>query len=184
MEKIIEKAKENFEKILENFLEEINKIRAGRPTPALVEDLVVEAYGVKTPLKQVASISVQPPRTILIEPWDKNIIKEIEKALSESNLNANISISGASVRAILPELSAERRSELIKIIHDKKEDARVSIRNIREKAWQEIQDKEENKELTEDDKFRLKDELQEAVDDYNKKIDENADKKEEELKTI
>lgn len=183
MEETIKKTKDEFEKILNNFLEEINKIRAGRATPALIEDILVDVYGVKTPIKQLASISLQGPKIIIVEPWDKNIIKNLEKTISLS-LNATASASETGVRVVLPELSAERREELVKILHDKKEDARIAIRNSREKRWQEIKNKEKEKEISEDEKFRFKKELQKTVDDFNNLIEEKSDKKEEELKTI
>lgn len=184
MEQITKNVKEDLDKAAFSFLEEINKIRAGRPTPSLVEDINVSVYGSKMPIKQLASISVEGPRMIIVEPWDKNIVKEIEKALSGSDLNANVSASGANIRVALPELSEERRGELIKILHDKKEDARIFVRNTREKAVKETEEKEKNKEISEDDKFRFKKELQKIVDETNKKIEESTNKKEEELRTI
>ncbi len=178
---IIEKIKPEFEKVI-NFLEgELTKIRTGRASPSLVENTIVECFGQKFPLKQLAAISSQGPKQIVIQPWDKSYIEPIEKALSKSSLGTSPVVDKDLIRISLPPLSDEYRKSLLKIISEKQEEARKTIRRWREKAWDEIQEKSKEGEIREDDKFRAKDELQELVDEYNKKIEEMVERKKKEI---
>lgn len=169
---------------VERFREEIKKIHTGRATPVLVEDILVDYYGSKAPIKQVASINVPEPRVIVIAPWNKDDLVSIQKALGESELKVNPQNDGEVIRINLPPLTEERRKELTKLVGTEKESSRVGIRKTREDAWDEIQKLEGSGGISEDDKFRFKDELQEIVDRYNKELDEIAKKKEEEIMTI
>lgn len=178
---IIEKIKPEFEKVI-NFLEgELTKIRTGRASPSLVENTIVECFGQKFPLKQLAAISSQGPKQIIIQPWDKSYIEPIEKALSKSSLGTSPIVDKDLIRISLPPLSDEYRKDLLRIISEKQEEARKTIRRWREKAWDEIQEKFKEGEIREDDKFRAKDELQELVDKYNEKIEEMVDRKKKEI---
>ncbi len=181
---IIENKREEFEKAVDFFKTEIGKIRTGRASSSLVEDLLVDYYGAKTPLKQIASVNVPEARLIVISPWDKDGLVNIEKAIAESDLNLNPDNDGDVIRINIPPLTEERRKDLAKLLNQKAEEARVSIRRTREEIWEEIQGKEKSGEIGEDDKFSGKDNLQEVVDEYNKKIEEMRAKKEEEIMTL
>jgi len=181
---IIEKVKPELEKSIEHFKEELNQLRTGRASTAIVENLQVEYYGVNTPIKQVASISVPEPRTVVISPWDKNSLVNIEKAIRESQLNLNPQNDGQVIRINIPPLTEERRKELVKILNQKSEEAKISVRKHREDVWEEIQEMEKTGKIGEDDKFHGKDKLQEVIDGYNKKIEEIRSNKEQEILTV
>lgn len=172
------------DKAIEYFKEDVAVLSTGRANPALVEKVQVESYGVKTPLRQLASISVPEPKQLRIEPWDKNLLKEIEKAVNESNLGFQAVVDGDIVRITLPQMTEENRKDLIKILKDKLEHAKVSIRSIREKTKEAIVAAEKNKELTEDDKFDFLKELDKEVETWNKRIDDIGEAKEKEILTV
>ncbi|MFH0854658.1 MAG: ribosome recycling factor [bacterium] len=184
MSQIILQHNVEFEKVIEHFKTEISSLKTGRATPLLVENILVESYGSKMPLKQVASISAPEPKCILIEPWDKSIVKEIEKAIINSNTGLNPKNEGQQLRITISPLTEEDRKNLIKILHQKAEAARISIRGLRDKIKDNIQAMEKGKEITEDDRFRLQKELDEFTGDYNENIKEIGDKKETEINTI
>lgn len=184
VKEIIEKKKPEIEKSLEHFKEELNQVRTGRASAALVESLLIDYYGAKSPLKQVASITIPEPRTITIAPWDKDNLVNIEKAIRESQLNLNPNNDGQVIRINIPPLTEDRRKELIKIINQKAECARIALRKHREDAWEEIQNLEKDGKIGEDDKFIGKDKLQEMVDEYNAKIEEIRAKKEQDVMTV
>ena len=178
---IIDKIKPELEKVI-SFLEgELTKIRTGRASPSLVENTIVECFGEKFPLKQLAAISSQGPKQIIIQPWDKSYIEPIEKALSKSSLGTSPVVDKDLIRISLPPLSDEYRKSLLRIISEKQEESRKTIRRWREQAWDEIQEGFKNKEIREDDKFRAKDELQKLVDKYNEKIEEMVERKKKEI---
>jgi len=178
---IINKTKPEMEKVL-NFLEkELQGIRSGRATPLLVEDVQVACFGQTFPLKQLSSISVPGPREILIQPWDKSYIEGIVKALEQTGIGASPIVDKDSVRINLPALSEDFRKDMVKIIAEKQENARQTIRKWRDDAWSEIQEKSREGKIREDDKFKGKEELQDLIDEYNKKIDELGEKKKKEV---
>ncbi len=181
---IINKRKDDLEKSIEHLKLEMGKIRTGRANPSMVEDLLVDYYGTKTPMKQIASINTPEPRLIVIQPWDKGALTAIEAAIRESDLNLNPNNDGILVRINIPMLTEERRKEMVKMLNQKAEEGRIAVRTIREEIWKEIQDAEKRGEISEDDKFRGKDKLQEIVDEYNKKIEEVRTKKEAEIMTV
>jgi len=176
--------KEDFGKAIEFYKTDISGLRTGRATSAMVENVVVEAYGVKQPLKAVASINILDPKTLMLDPWDKSVLTNLEKAIREANLGMNPVNDGRGIRLSLPELTVERRQELIKILRERTEQARISIRKIREDIKDMILVEEEDKNIAEDEKFRLMEELDKAVKDYNEDIKEIANKKEEEISTV
>lgn len=184
MKTIIESKKQDLDKTVEHLLVEMGKIRTGRANPALVENLMIDYFGSKTPLKQVASINAPEARLLVIQPWDKSSLAAIEQAMRESDLNLNPNNDGQVIRINIPPLTEERRKELVKLLNQRAEDAKISIRNIREEAWKEIQNMEKEGKISEDDKFSGKDQLQKVIDEYNKKIDETREKKEKEILTI
>lgn len=180
----IEAKRASFESAVEHFKDEAAKIRTGRANPGLVEGLMVDYYGVKTPLKQIASIAIPEARQILIQPWDKGSLVQIEAALRESDLGLNPNNDGIAIRITLPALTEERRHEFVKALNSRAEESRIVIRNVREEVWKEIQDLEQAGEIAEDDKFHGKEELQKIVDEYNSRIEETRTKKEEEILTV
>lgn len=178
---IIDKIKPELDKTI-NFLErELDKIRTSQVTPALVEDIEVECFEQKFILKQLAAISTPKGREILIQPWDKSYIESIEKAISRSTLGANPIVDKDVIRLSLPPLSAEYRENLSRILFQKMEEARKTVRRWRGEAWDKIQELHQTGKIREDDKYRGKSELQDLVDEYNKKIRELGEKKEKEI---
>jgi ribosome recycling factor len=175
---------ESFQGALDHFSQEAGKIRTGRANPSLVEHVSVDYYGTRTPLSQVAAISIPEARQILIQPWDKGTLGLIEAAIRESDLGLNPSNDGTAVRITLPALTEDRRKELVKTLNAKAEDARIAIRATREDVGKAIQESEKKGEIAEDDKFLAKDELQKVVDDYNQKLEVLRKKKEEEILTV
>lgn len=164
------------------FKNETASLRANRATPALVENILIDSYGVKMPLKHVASINVEDAKTLRVSPWDVSALKNIESGISSSNLGIQPIIDKQSVRLVLPELSEERRKSLIKILGEKLEEAKIALRRERDEVWKDIQEKEREGEISEDDKFRLKDKMQEIIDKTGKELEEIAQKKEQEIK--
>jgi ribosome recycling factor len=181
---IINGIKPNLDRALEKFKEELGSLRTGRATPALIETVEVECYGSRLPLKQVAAISAPEPRVLIVQPWDRNVIKDIEKSISAARSGLSVVMAGDLIRINIPPLNEESRKELVRALHQKMESARIVIRSLREQAWKEIQGKERSGEIREDDKFRGKDELQKLIDDYNKKIEDLGGIKEKEIITV
>lgn len=181
---IITQKRADFEAAIEHFKVEGGKLRTGRANPSLVEDLLVDYYGTKTPLKQIASVNTPEARLIAIQPWDRGALVAIESAIRESDLNLNPTNDGILIRIALPMLTEERRKDLVKVLNQKAEEARISVRSIREDAWKEIQAAENDGLMSEDDKFKGKEKLQEVVDEFNKKIEEVRAKKEQEIMTV
>ncbi len=176
--------KGEFDKVIEFLKHDISGLRTGRASAVLVEDIPVAAYGTKQPMKATATISVADPKTLTIEPWDKSLVGDIEKAIRDSGLGLNPINDGRMIRLCLPELTVDRRQELIKVLHQKQENARISIRREREALKDKIQDAEKNKEINEDEKYSLQDTLDKLVKDYNETIKELGEKKEQEINSI
>lgn len=173
--------KKRIEEIQEWLSTELANIHTGRATPAVLDRLSVEAYGARVSVKEVAGINIEDARTLRITPWDASQIKAIEKAIISSDLGLSVSVDDKGLRASFPQLSAERRETLAKVVKSRLEDARVTLRKEREEAWQDIQKQEKDKKISEDDKFRLKDEMQKITDEANKNLEDVADKKEKEV---
>lgn len=184
IKELIAEKTSNFENAIEHFANEASKIRTGRANPGLVENLMVDYYGTKTPLKQVANIMIPEARQILIQPWDKGSLVQIEAAIRESDLGLNPGNDGVALRITLPALNEDRRRDFVKALNSKAEEARIAIRTVREVIWKDIQDKEHAGEISEDDKFQGKEELQKVIDEYNQKIETIREKKEEEILTV
>ena len=180
---LIDNLKPELDKAMEFLKKELMKIKTSRATPAMVEDIMVDCYNQKLPIKQLGSISAPQPRLITIQPWDKSILSDIEKAIRNQSSFSPV-VDGEIVRINIPSLSEEQRKEYVKIIAEKAEEARISIRLHRERVWKEIQEMERKGEIREDDKFRAKDELQELIDDYNEKIEDMKKNKESEVMTV
>lgn len=180
----ISAADAEFQKALAHFRGECNRLQIGRAQPALVEELKVEAYGTMQPLKSLASISVPDPKTLQIQPWDKGILGAVERAIQMANLGLNPINDGRVVRVPMPPLTEERRKELVKVVHQMAENAKISIRNARGAAHGAFKTMEEAKEITEDDRRLAEKHLQEKVDKANKEVEEAAKKKEQDIMTI
>lgn len=178
---ILQEARTKMKATVTVFNDDLHGLRSGRASTALVEKLEVEYYGVPTDLRAVASISTPEPRQILIRPFEKSLLKAIERAIQESDININPQVDGDSIRLNMPPLTRERRLELVKFLHKKAEEARVSIRNIRRNANDDIKDFEREKEISEDDAKRGQDEVQKLTDRHIAEIDELAAAKEKEI---
>jgi ribosome recycling factor len=184
MPEIINQAEQEFNKSIEFLQKEISTIRSGRAHPSLVDGVIVEAYDTKTPLSQLATIGVPEARVITIQPWDKGVIGNIEKAIREADIGINPVNEGNIIRIVIPPLTEDARKDLIKILHQKLEQARISLRQVRDKIKEEIITLEKNKEISEDDKFDLLKKLDEKTTEFNNKIKEMGEKKETEMMTV
>lgn len=184
MAKIIEEYKIELEKAISHLKSELIKVRTGRANIALVDNIIVEAYESKTPLAQIANITVPEVRTIVVQPWDKSIIKDIEKAIANSGLGAGVKNEGSILRIVLPQLTEEDRKKTVKILNEKLEQAKIVLRQIRDDVKDKIKDMENNKEISEDEKFRLIEELDLIIKEQNKEVEYIGKEKEKELMTV
>ncbi len=169
---------------LEFFAGELTKIRTGRASTALVEDLELDAYGGKMKIKEVASIAVPEPQTIVVSPWDKSLLKDVDKALRESTLGVNPVVGGDSIKVPIPPLTEDRRKELVKAVGVKLEECKTSMRNLRQDAMKQVDKAFADKEIGEDDKFNQREEVEEIVKDYVARAEKLADAKKEEVLKI
>ena len=184
MEQVLERTEEKMQKTLNALAYDFSMIRAGRANPKLLEKISVSYYGAPTPLQQVANISVPEARMILIQPWDRTLIKEINKAILASDIGITPSDDGQSIRLVFPELTGERRQELVKDCKKKAENAKVAVRNIRRDAMEEVKKMQKASEITEDDEKDLEVKIQKATDRFIKEIDEETEKKSKEITTV
>jgi ribosome recycling factor len=180
----VDQHKEEFQKAIEHLKHDISNLRTGRATPALVEDIPVEAYGTKQPLKAVASISISDPKTIAVQPWDKSVLAAVESAIRQSPIGVNPVNDGKMIRVPLPDLTQERRIELIKVLHQKLEASRIAVRALREDVKGRIDAAESAKEIGEDEKFRQHEALEKLMKDLNETIKTIGEEKEKEIQTI
>jgi len=173
-----------FDKALEHLKEEYVKLQVGRATPAMIEDIQVEAYGTSQVLKGLATINVPDPKSLIIQPWDKSVLSSIEKAIQNSDLNLNPVNDGNVVRINIPPLTEERRQELTKLVSKLAEEAKVTLRHHRQDVLSKMRDLEKSKEISEDELRGGEKKLQDKVDDYNLKIDEMMKSKEKDVMTV
>jgi len=183
-DKIIRDAEERMKKAVESITTRFSSVRTGRASPSLLDGIRVDYYGTKSPINQMATISVPEPRLIVIQPWDKTVIKEIEKAIVQSNIGLTPNVDKNVIRLVVPELTEERRKELVRHVHNLAEEGRVAIRNIRREANSEIRKLEKAKDISEDDRYFYEEEIQETTDNYIKEIDELLSSKEEEIMEV
>lgn len=181
---IVQTNKAQFDAAIEFLRHDISGLRTGRASSALVEDVQIEAYGTRQALKAVASISVADAKTLNIEPWDKSLLLAVETGLRASSLGINPVNDGKLIRLPLPDLTSERRAELIKVLHQKLESAKISLRKVREDVRDQIEAAEKNKQISEDEKFKLQDDLEKMVKDYNEKVKAVGEEKETEITSI
>ena len=163
---------------------DLARLRAGRATPALLDKVMVDYYGSPTPVNQVASVTVPEPRMIVIQPWEKNLLKDIEKAIMKSDLGLNPNSDGVCIRLNLPQLTEERRKDLVKVVHKKAEEFRVVVRNLRRDANDAIKKAEKAKEVTEDESKKGVEQVQKIIDKVMKEIDVVAANKEKEVMEV
>jgi ribosome recycling factor len=161
--------------------EHLAGVRTGRASPALVDKMIVEYYGTLTPLYQMATVSVPEPMTIMIKPFDKSSLKPIEKAIQASDLKLTPNNDGAVIRLNLPPLTTERRKELVKVVHHKVEESKVSVRNIRRKAMDDLKDFEKEKMISEDERVAGEEKVQKLTDKYIEEVDHRGKQKEAEV---
>ena len=177
-------AEVRMEKCVEAFKTQISKIRTGRASPSLLDGIIVEYYGTPTPLRQLASVTVEDTRTLKINVFDRSMGPAVEKAIMASDLGLNPSSAGADIRVPLPPLTEERRKDLIKVVRSETEDARVAVRNVRRDANDQLKRAVKDKEVSEDDERRAQDEIQKLTDKYIAELDRQLADKEKELMTI
>ncbi|MFQ6079475.1 MAG: ribosome recycling factor [Thermodesulfobacteriota bacterium] len=182
--KILNDLEEKMNKTLKNLQGDLNKVRTGRASLALFDDIRVDYYGTPTPLKQMATLSVPESRLIIIQPWDTQMIGEIEKAILKSELGVTPTNDGKVIRLTIPRLTEERRKELVKIIKKMGEGGKVAIRNIRRDANEDLKDMEREKLISQDELHQNLDEIQKVTDGFIRKIDEVLSAKEKEILEI
>lgn len=160
---------------------EFFSIRTGRATPSVLDVIRVDSYGSRLPINQVATVSTEDARTLRIVPYDTSQLKEIEKAIVTSGLGLSASSDEKGLRVSFPQLTSENRTSLVKVVKEKLEHARISLRNERDAIWGELQRKEKDGEISEDEKFRYKNDMQKLIDEGNKTLDALVEKKEQEI---
>jgi len=180
-DKILKNADSKMKKTIEALTKELSSIRTGRASPALVEHIKIDYHGVITPLIQLASISVPEPKTIAIHPWDRTIINTIDKAILKSDLGLNPVNDGTNIRINLPALTEERRKDLIKAVHKRLEESRITIRNLRRESIDELKTAEKNKDISQDQSIRASEQLQKLTDSYIESINRIGKDKESEI---
>ncbi len=181
---ILEDARQRMGKTVETLKTELGKVRTGRAHPSLLDHITVEYYGNPTPLKQVANIAVEDARTLTITPWEKQMVPVIEKAIMESDLGLNPATAGTVIRVPLPPLTEERRRDLIRIVRQEAEGARVAIRNIRREIIHDFKELLKEKEISEDEERRAEERAQKLTDEFIARIEEVLEKKEKDLMEI
>ncbi len=172
--------KNDLKKAEEFLSKEYSQLNIGRASPMVLDGVSVEAYGLYSPLKNVASVSIEDPKTLRIVPWDKNQVKDIERAVMAANLGLSVATDDAGIRVIFPQLTTETRQSLVKVLKQKLEDSRITVRKEREKVWDDVQAKEKEGKVTEDERFRAKEDIQKIIDETNTNLEAIFEKKETE----
>jgi ribosome recycling factor len=169
-------------KKIEDFLsKEYGQLNIGRASPMILDSISVESYGARVPLKNTSSIAIEDPKTLRIIPWDKGQVKDIEKAINAANIGLSIATDDQGIRVIFPQLTVESRQSLVKVLKEKLEESRITVRRERENLWKDVETKEKEGQMTEDDKFRAKNDLQKIIDDVNQNLEAIFHKKEGEV---
>jgi ribosome recycling factor len=184
IENIFKELSESAKKIIDKFVEEAAVFRITRPNPALVENIQVECYGTKLSLKEIASISVQLPNSIVIQPWDISNLQAIERAILKSELNLSPVVDKNLLRIELPPVSEERRKELVRLLNKKGEDTRIKLRLLRDEIKKKINQLASSKEISEDEKFKSFEKLQKEIDSFQERLDNIIKEREKEILTI
>ena len=180
----LQKAKQRMESALESLRREFASVRTGKASPALLDTVRVEAYGSRVPLNQVGTVSAPEPRMLTVQPWDRGLVKEIEKAIRESDLGLNPSNDGSLIRIPIPMLTEERRREYVRLLHKLAEEARVAVRQARKDANDEVKHRQKGEGLSEDDVRREQAAIQKLTDEYIHKVEEILKHKEAEVMEV
>jgi len=169
---------------IQAFTDELSKIRTGRATPALLDSVKVDYYGQRVPLNQAATITTPEPRLIVVQPWEKSMLGEIEREILKADLGLNPSNDGSLIRVPIPQLSEERRKDLVKLVHKFAEEARIAVRNVRRDVNDHLKKLEKNHELSEDELSVELEEIQNSTDEHIKRVDEVMQNKEKEVMEV
>jgi len=180
-EAVLSETSTKMDRAIDAFKRDLTQLRTGRATTAMVENVEVDYYGNMTPLKQIASISIPDARAIMIQPWDVGSLREIEKSLMSSEMGFNPSNDGATITVAIPQLTQERRLEMVKLLKRKVEDGKVSVRNVRRDSLESLRKLEKDKSISQDDGRRAQEQLQKTTDGFTKQIDETGSAKEAEI---
>jgi ribosome recycling factor len=178
---VLQRARQHMAKSVEHLQQQLARLRTGRATPALIEHIRVDYYGVPTPISQVGNISVPEPRMLVIQPWDRSLLGAIEKAILQSDLGVTPSNDGSVIRIVMPPLSEERRRELVKVCRKYAEEARIALRNLRREYMEKLRQVEKEEHLSEDERRRGEQELQKIVDSFTEEIERILERKEREI---
>lgn len=184
LEEILKEAEGRMQKAVEGLRREMATIRAGRANPALLEKVTVNYYGTPTPINQLATISTPEARLLVIQPWDRNVLPEMEKAILKSDLGLTPASDGTVIRIVIPQLTEERRNELVKMVRKKAEEFRVIVRNVRREANDKLKAQEKNKTASEDEVKRAQEKVQKLTDNYIQTIDKILANKEAEIMEV
>ncbi len=183
-EDVLTEGQSRMGKAIDALKRELNSVRTGRATPSLIENLSVEYYGTPTPLSQLATITAPEARSLTVQPWDKQALREIEKSIQKSELGLNPSNDGSLIRIPIPPLSQERRREMVKVLKQKAENGKLAVRNIRRDAIEQLRSMEKNKDLSQDENRRAQDTLQKYTDQHIANIDQLSSSKESEIMQV
>lgn len=175
---------QKFEKTLAHLQQELGSLRTGKATPSLLDSVLVDAYGTKMRVNELANVSAPDPNMLIVSPWDKSLLETLEKSIASASLNLNPVVDGDMIRIVVPALTEERRKEMVKVLHQKIEGGKVMLRNIRTDAKKEIEDQDGSEGVSEDDIKAEIEELDKMVKEYMVKLDELAKKKETDLMTV
>ena len=181
MQDLLRELDERMKKTLDYTRKDFVSIRTGRASPAILDRIMVPVYGQSMPLNQVATISIPDPRTLLIQPWDRSVVGEIEKAIQKSDLGINPINDGKVIRLAFPTLTEERRQELVKLLKKKGEEGKVALRNIRREVMDKLKDQKKKSEISEDEFNRFSESIQKITDKYSREIDKAIELKEKEI---
>jgi ribosome recycling factor len=181
---VLAKAGSGMEKAIESLRKELSRVRTGRASTTLLDEVRVDYYGTPTPLSQVGTLAVPEPRLITIQPWEKKLIPDIERAIFKSDLGLNPTSDGALIRIIIPPLTEERRKEMVKQVKKTGEESKIAIRNIRRDGNESLKKLEKNKEISEDELKRAEKEIQDLTDQFVKRVDEVVATKEKEVMEV
>jgi len=184
VETIYADSEERMKKTIQAVKDELSGIRSGKATPALVENLKVEAYGQKSPLNQLATISAPDPKSLMVQPWDKSILGDVVKAIQTADLGFNPQVEGNLIRIPVPPLSEERRKDLVKVARKISEDGKIAVRNIRRDSNDNLKKAEKDKDISEDEQHKGSDRIQKLTDKYIEEIDQMANAKEKEILSV
>ena len=184
MHPLLSQQKPAFESAIDHLQKELSSLRTGRATPALVEDIPVSAYDSTMEIKGLASLTVQDAKTLVIDPWDKALLPSIEKGIRDAGIGLSPVVDGEIIRIMVPPMTEENRKQMVKVAKEKLEDARIRVRGVREGLRETIQKQEKEKEISEDEKFKLLDELDKLTKEFTDQVGQIGAQKEEEIMTV